>query len=121
MEVSVTDASLTRVIRFKSDGLLDSPSSGELEDTIMKALLLLTSACIAMIASPALACRGTTEFPEAIKQLEQSTMSSERLDDLRSQLIDGQALHEEGHRLGDMGKMGEALRILDGITAETGQ
>lgn len=87
----------------------------------MKASLLPTSVCIAMIAAPALACRGTTEFPEALKQLEQSTVSSERLDDLRSQLIDGQALHKEGHRLGDGGKMGEALRILDGITSEIGQ
>ncbi len=94
----------------------------------MKAPLLLTGACIAMIASPALACRWTTEFPVVLKQFEQSTISSLRLDQLRSQLIDGEALHEQGHRLGvdryageGMGQMAEALGILDGIKAEIGQ
>ncbi len=94
----------------------------------MKAPLLLTSACITMIALPALACRWTTEFPVVLKQFEQSTISSVRLDQLRSQLIDGEALHEQGHSLGvdryageGMGQMAVALGILDGIKAEIGQ
>ncbi len=101
-------------------GLLGRLPDGKREDTLMKALLLAV-ACVIMITGPALACRGTSEFPQALKQLEQSNVSSERLNELRQQLTVGQSLHEEGHRLGDGSKMVEALRILDGITAEIGQ
>ncbi len=74
-----------------------------------------------MISGPALACRGTAEFPEAFTQLEQSTISPERLEELIPRLSQGQAMHEEGHSQGDGSKMGAALGILDEIKREIGE
>jgi hypothetical protein len=83
--------------------------------------LLLASTFIVVIAGPALACRGTTEFPQAFEQLEQSNVSEERKEELREQLSQGQSMHEDGHSQGDMGKMGGSLQILDEILKEIGQ
>ncbi len=83
--------------------------------------LLLAGAFIVVIAGPALACRGTTEFPQAFEQLEQSNISPERKMDLGEQLSQGQSMHEDGHSQGDMGKMGGSLKILDEILKEMGQ
>ena len=82
--------------------------------------LILAGACIVAISGPALACRGTVEFPQVSEQLEQSNISSERMKELIEQLSQGQSLHEEGHRQGNMAKMGGSLRILDGIKADIG-
>jgi hypothetical protein len=83
--------------------------------------LLLAGAFIVVIGGPALACRGTTEFPQAFEQLEQSNISPERKMELGEQLSQGQSMHEEGHSQGDMGKMGGSLQILDEIMKEIGQ
>jgi hypothetical protein len=83
--------------------------------------LLFASAFIVVIAGPALACRGTTEFPEAFEQLEQSNVSEARKNELRDQLGQGQSMHEDGHSQGDMGKMGGSLQTLDEIMKEFGQ
>ncbi len=83
--------------------------------------LLLASACILMISGPALACRGTVEFPQAFEQLDQSTVSAERMQELRELLSQGQELHNEGHSQGDGAKMGESLRFLDEVLSEIGQ
>ncbi len=83
--------------------------------------LLLAGALIVVIAAPALACRGTTEFPEAFDQLEQSNISPERKMELGEQLSQGQSMHEDGHSQGDMGKMGGSLQILDEILKEIGE
>ncbi len=83
--------------------------------------LLLSGALIVVIAGPALACRGTTEFPQAFDQLEQSNVSPERKTELGEQLSQGQSMHEEGHSQGDMGKMGGSLQILDEILKEIGE
>ncbi len=45
--------------------------------------LLLASACILVISGSALACRGTDEFPQAFEQLDRSTVSAERMQELR--------------------------------------
>ncbi len=82
--------------------------------------LLLAGACIVMISGPALACRGTTEYPQAFNQLEQSKISPERLNELIEQLTQGQAMHEKGHRQGNMAQIGKSIRILDGIKPEIG-
>ena len=95
------------------------PSEGK-GDPNMKTLLFAT-ACIVVISGPALACRGTTEFPEVFTQLEQSTISPERMDELIQRLSQGQAMHEEGHSQGDGSKMGAALGILDEIKREIGE
>ncbi len=83
--------------------------------------LLLASAFIVVIAGSALACRGTTEFPQAIAQLEQSNISPERKMELGEQLSQGQSMHEDGHSQGDMGKMGGSLQMLDEIMKEIGE
>ncbi len=80
--------------------------------------LLLTGVCLVLISSTALACRGTAEFPQTNQQLQSSTLSAERLDALLQQLTQGAAMHEEAHQQGDMSKMGESIRILDGVKAQ---
>ncbi len=82
--------------------------------------LLLAGACIVAVSGPALACRGTTEYPQAFEQLNQSKVPAERMKELLDQLSQGQAMHGEGHRQGDMGKMGQSLRILDSIKPAIG-
>ena len=84
-------------------------------------LLLLTGVCLVLISSTALACRGTTEFPQASEQLQSSTLSPERLDALLKQLTQGAAMHEEAHQQGDMSKMGQSIRILDGVKEQMNQ
>ncbi len=78
-------------------------------------LLLLTGVCLVLISGSALACRGTTEFPQVSEQLQSSTLSPERLDALLEQLSQGAAMHEEAHQQGDMAKMGQSIRILDDV------
>jgi hypothetical protein len=78
-------------------------------------LLLLAGALLIAMAGPALACRGTAEYPQALENLKQSTISPERKRELMQQLSKGNAMHEEAHRQGDMTKMGESIGILDGV------
>ncbi len=75
--------------------------------------LLLASACIVLIAGPALACRGTAEYPQISTQLEQSKSSPERVEALMAMLNQGQTMHKEGHQQGDMDKLLTSLRMLD--------
>ncbi len=84
-------------------------------------LLLLTGVCLVLMSGSALACRGTTEFPQVTEQLQSSTLSTERLDALLPQLTQGTAMHEQAHQQGDMSKMGESIRILDDVKAKMNQ
>jgi hypothetical protein len=93
------------------------PSKGE---RAMK-LLLLTGVCLVLISSTALACRGTTEYPQANQQLQSSTLPRDSLDALLEQLTQGAAMHEEAHQQGDMSKMGESIRILDDVKQKLNQ
>ncbi len=81
--------------------------------------LLLAGACVIFVSGSALACRGTTEYPEVFQKLE--TISPEQKTELTEQLSQGQAIHEEGHRLSDTEKMLESLRILDAIKQKIGE
>ena len=83
--------------------------------------LLLAGAFTVVIAGPALACRGTFEFPQALQQLEQSKVSTERKTKLREQLVQGQSMHTDGHSQSNMSKMGGSLQILDEILKEIGK
>ena len=78
--------------------------------------LLLASACIVLISGPALACRGTAEYPELSKQLSQAQESPERVTALKEQIRQGQTMHRQGHREGNMAKLLASLRILDTLT-----
>ena len=77
--------------------------------------LILAGVLIALVATPALACRGTAEYPEAAADIAQSTLTPERKKEILDQLNVGNALHKESHREGNMKKMSESVRILDGI------
>ena len=78
-------------------------------------LLLLTGVCLVLISGTALACRGTTEFPQVDEQLQSSTLAPDRLDALLEQLSLGTVMHDEAHQQGDMSKMGRSIRILDDV------
>ncbi len=83
--------------------------------------LILAGVLIALATTPALACRGTAEYPEAAADIKQSTLTPQRKKELLDQLRVGNALHEEAHSKGDTMKMGESIRILDGIKAQVGK
>ena len=83
--------------------------------------LILAGALVALVATPAFACRGTAEYPEATDDIAQSTLTPERKKELLDQLGIGNALHREAHRESDMMKMGDSIRILDGIKAQIGK
>ncbi len=78
-------------------------------------LLLLTGVSLVLISGTALACRGTTEFPQVDEQLQSSTLAPDRLDALLEQLSLGAVMHDEAHQQGDMIKMGRSIRILDDV------
>ena len=83
--------------------------------------LILAGVLIALVATPALACRGTAEFPKAADGIRQSTLTPERKKELWDQLSVGNALHKDAHRENDMMKMGDSIRILDGIKTQIGK
>ena len=83
--------------------------------------LILAGALIALVATPAFACRGTAEYPDAADDIAQSTLTPERKKELLDQLGVGNALHQQAHRDGDMMKIGDSIQILDGIKAEIGK
>ena len=83
--------------------------------------LILVSVIIALVSTPALACRGTAEFPEAANGIRQSTLTPERKKEFLNQLSIGNALHKEAHRENDMMKMGNSIRILDEIKTQIGK
>ncbi len=78
----------------------------------------LAAAGIALVSTPALACRGTAEYPEAADDITQSTLTPERKNELLDQLNVGNALHKQAHRENDMMKMVDLIRILGGINAQ---
>ncbi len=83
--------------------------------------LFLTGVLIALVTTPALACRGTAEYPEAANDITQSTLAPERKKELLDQLNVGNALHKQAHSGNDMMKMCDSIRILDGIKAQIGK
>ena len=83
--------------------------------------LVLTIAAVVLVSGTALACRGTTEFPDTAARLQSLTLSSARLQELKAELNRGQSMHAEGHRIGDGSKMGKSLLILDDIKQRIGE
>lgn len=80
--------------------------------------LIMAGALIALVTTPAFACRGIAEYPEATDDIAQSTLTPERKKELLDQLNVGNVLHKQAHRENDMMKMGDSIRILDGIKAQ---
>ncbi len=83
--------------------------------------VILAGVLIALVATPAFACRGTAEYPQAADDIMQSTLTPEGKKELLDQLNVGNALHKQAHRENDMMKMGDSIRILDGIKTQIGK
>ena len=80
--------------------------------------LLFTCACVALVTAPALACRGTAEYPQAAAQLAQSNLSAADKEALSKRLQEGDAIHRRGHERDNKDLMLESLKILDDIKAK---
>jgi len=80
--------------------------------------LLLTCACLAFVSAPALACRGTAEYPEVALQLAQASIAAAAKDALTNRLDAGDVLHRRGHEIDSIELMKESLKILDEIKAQ---
>jgi len=66
-------------------------------------------------ASSALACRGTSEYPDVAAKLAAASLPADKKADLTRQLEEGRALHDKAHQQNDTGAMRESLKILDRI------
>jgi hypothetical protein len=80
--------------------------------------LLLTCACAVLISAPALACRGTAEYPELALKLAALDMSVAEKEVIATRFKEGEALHQRGHQLDDAALRQESLKILDEIKAK---
>lgn len=80
--------------------------------------LLVAGACLLALSGPALACQWSGEFPKVANELQRSTITTERLDQLMAELERGRTMHAESDQTGDSEKFTESLRILDTIKRE---
>ena len=80
--------------------------------------LLVAGACLFAFSGAALACQWTGEFPKVANELQRSTITSERLDQLMAELERGRTIHAESDKTGDSEKFAESLRILNSIKRE---
>ena len=83
----------------------------------------LSGACalaiVAMLAAgPALACRGTAEYPQVSAELAQANMPAAEKSALAERLKAGDALHQLGHELDNRDIRNDSLAILDAIKAK---
>jgi hypothetical protein len=83
--------------------------------------LLVASACVVLVATPALACRGTAEYPETAVQLAKSGLPEAQKQEYKKVLAEGETLHRRGHELNDADLRKESLKILDDIKAKIAQ
>ena len=81
----------------------------------MQRVLFLSLFAALLLPAPALACRGTAEYPAVEQELAMSNLPAERKEQLMNELLEGKALHDAGHQQNDQGKMKESLQILDRI------
>lgn len=80
--------------------------------------LLIAGVCAMLISAPALACRGTAEYPELAAHLTNADIPSEQKEAYAKRLEEGEALHRKGHDLDDQKLRQESLKILDELKAE---
>lgn len=80
--------------------------------------IVLAGCCAVMIATPALACRGTAEFPQAKVKLAEANLPQTEKDAYAVRLVEGEALHKRGHDLDTKQIRLESLQILDEIRAK---
>ncbi len=70
------------------------------------------------VSLPALACRGSAEFPQALQTLAQAEMPEDQKLNIRARLREAEALHSRGHEEGNGAMMGRALMVLDDVKAK---
>jgi hypothetical protein len=80
--------------------------------------LLLTCAFATLMAAPALACRGTAEYPDVTVRLASANLPAGEKEALSKQLKEGEVLHDRGHARDDAALRQESLKILDEIKAK---
>jgi hypothetical protein len=80
-------------------------------------LLAFSMALAGMTTAPAMACRGTVEYPQVVLALAEAGILPAEKSRLEEKLEKGEALHRQAHELGrpDIGQ--ESLAILDEIKA----
>ena len=83
--------------------------------------LILAAVIVLVSAGTALACRGATEFPETEKLLDGLNLPAENRAELMKDFRKGEQMHTKGHETGDMNKMGQSLRILEGVKKQIGK
>lgn len=66
-------------------------------------------------ATGALACRGTTEYPQVTAMLQTANLPADRKAELTNQLDTGRAMHEEAHKTNNTTEMRKSLEILDAV------
>jgi len=86
----------------------------------MKTLLFAGVAAM-LAAAPAMACRGTAEYPQAVAQLARADLPTAEKEGYARKLEEGAALHRRGHDLDDAALRRESLAILDAIKAKLTQ
>jgi hypothetical protein len=80
--------------------------------------ILMTAVAVVVLAEPALACSGTTEYPETAEALQQSTLTPERKAEIEKALQEGWAMHSQSHETGDGAMMGQSIEILRGLQSQ---
>ena len=76
-------------------------------------ILFFALALFLVSASTALACSGTQDYPKAVKALEDNQhLDAEQKSILLKDLMAGMSMHDDGHKTGDMSKMGQSLQTL---------
>ena len=82
--------------------------------------LLILSACAILISSPAVACRGTAEYPQVKAQLAKAGIPAAEKATYEKKLQEGWAHHEKGHKQDDRELRKKSLEILDQIKVKMG-
>jgi hypothetical protein len=75
---------------------------------------------LSLSAAPALACKGTAEYPATMKLAAQSAVTPEKKQEIMKMLEQGNALHEEGHKADDTAKMKKSMEMLEAIKKQIG-
>lgn len=80
--------------------------------------LLFAVGCVMLASAPALACRGTAEYPQVAAQLAKLDLPAAQKAAYAKKLEEGKALHQKGHELDNQELRKESLKILDELKAE---
>ena len=83
-------------------------------------LVLVACAMVALVSSPASACRGLWEYPQAMTRLAQLDITVDQRNDYKKALDAGWDMHQLSQQRMDPDLMKESVRMLDEIKAKLG-